>query len=483
MGESNEMAKRIVVIGGGPGGYVAAIRSAQLGAEVTLIEEDSVGGTCLNRGCIPSKVMKRTAEILNDFNKAQEFGISVNGVVRPDMKALMARKEAVISDQTTGILKLLDHNKVCFMKGHAHLKGPNISEVKLEDGKTVEVPWDRLILSMGSRPLNIPSFPFDGKRVISSNDALNLQEIPESMLIVGGGVIGCEFAFIFASLGSKVTIVEAMDRLLPLPSVDKDCSKIIQREMKKRKIDFMLSRTVERIEKAGRKACVTIGPSQFGGKVNEKELTPLSLETDKVLVSIGRDPNTNHIGMENLGINMDKKGWILTDEQMRTNIEGVYAVGDVLGPSKIMLAHVASKEGLVAAENAVGNNLEMDYDVVPGAIFTMPEVACVGLTEIEAEERGYNIRSDKVLFRNLGKAHVIGEIAGEAKIISEVDNGRILGVHMVGPHVTDLIAEAALAMNTGCTVKQLAETLHAHPTLSEIMFEVALKATDRSLHG
>ena len=214
------MAKKIAIIGGGPGGYVAALRSAQLGAEVTLIEEDNVGGTCLNRGCIPSKVMKRTAEILNDFNRAQEFGISVKGIIRPDMKALMTRKETVISNQTGGILKLLDHNRVCFMKGHAYLKGPDLAEVKLGNGKTVEVPWDRLILAVGSRPLNIPSFPFDGKIVISSNEALNLQEIPESMLIVGGGVIGCEFGFIFASLGSRVTIVEAMDRLLPIPSVD-----------------------------------------------------------------------------------------------------------------------------------------------------------------------------------------------------------------------------------------------------------------------
>jgi len=477
------MEKKITIIGGGPGGYVAAIRSAQLGAEVILIEEDSVGGTCLNRGCIPSKVMKRTAEILNDFKRAQEFGISVKGVIHPDMKALMDRKETVISNQVRGIHKLLIHNKVRLVKGHAHVRGPNLAQVKLKDDKTVEVPWDRLILAMGSRPLNIPTFPFDGKRVISSNEALNLQEIPESMLIVGGGVIGCEFGFIFSSLGSKVTIVEAMDRLLSIPSVDKDCSKVIQREMKKRKIDFMVNRTVERVEKDGRKTRATIGPSPFGGQLNEKELTPLTLETDKVLVCIGREPNTAHIGLETLGVKTDKKGWIFADERIQTNIPGVYAVGDVLGPSKIMLAHVASKEGLVAAENAMDGRMEMDYNVVPGAIFTMPEVACVGLTEIEARERGSNVRTDSVLFRNLGKAHVIGEIAGEAKIISETGDGRVLGVHMVGPHVTDLIAEATLAMNTGCTVKQLAETMHPHPTLSEIMFEVSLKAIDSSLHG
>ena len=477
------MAKKITIIGGGPGGYVAAIRSAQLGAEVTLIEEESVGGTCLNRGCIPSKVLKRTAEILNDFRRAQEFGISVKGVIHPDMKALMAKKETVIANQTKGIHKLLDHNRVNLVKGRAHLRGPNLAEVKLENGKTAEVSWDRLILAMGSRPLNIPSFPFDYNMVISSNEGLNLQEIPESMLIVGGGVIGCEFGFIFSSLGSKVTIVEAMDRLLPLPSVDKDCSKVIQREMKKRKIGFMVSRTVESVEKDGGKARVVIGPSHFGGKLNEKELTPLTLEMEKVLVCIGREPNTARMGIEALGIKMDKKGWIHADERMQTNIPGVYAIGDVLGPSKIMLAHVASKEGLVAAENAMDGRMEMDYNVVPGAIFTMPEVACVGLTEIQAEERGYDIRADKVLFRNLGKAHVIGEIAGEAKIISEAGDGRVLGVHMVGPHVTDLITEATLAINTGCTVKQLAETLHPHPTLSEIMFEAALKAQDRSLHG
>ncbi|MBE9547204.1 MAG: FAD-dependent oxidoreductase, partial [Proteobacteria bacterium] len=355
--------------------------------------------------------------------------------------------------------------------------------VKSVDGETVEVPWDKLILATGSEPLDIPSFPFDGKRIISSNDALNLQEIPESILIVGGGVIGCEFASIFASLGSAVTVVEAMSRMLPLPSVDEDCSKVIQREMKKRRIKFMVNRTVEKAEVDGKKIKVTIGPSPFNRKPREKDLAPLTVEVDRVLVCIGRSPNTADIGLEKLGVKMDDNGWIIADERMETGVPSVYAIGDVLGPSKVMLAHVASAEGLIAAENAMGGNRTMNYGVVPGAIFTMPEVANVGLTEAQAKEQGYNIRADSALFRTLGKAQVIGEIAGQVKIVSDAENGKILGVHIVGPHATDLIAEGTLAMQTGCTVAELAETIHAHPTLSEVMLEASFKAMDRPLHG
>lgn len=477
------MTTRITIIGAGPGGYVAAIRAAQMGAEVTLVEMDNVGGTCLNRGCIPSKIMKTTAEMLEHFHRAQEFGITVNGKALPDMERLAARKEKLIQSQTKGILGLLSHHKIRYLKGCGTIKGPNIAEVWQEDGNVLEVPWDRLILALGSRPMDLPLFPFDGKRIISSNDALNLYNIPESMLIVGGGVIGCEFAFIFNSLGSKVTIVEALSRILPLPSVDEDCSKILQREMKKRKINFLVNKTAEKFEDNGKKLKVTIGPSPFLQELKEKEKKSLTAEIDCVLVGIGRSPNTENAGLEKIGVKTDKKGWIITDEKMETSAPFVYAIGDVLGPLKIMLAHVASSEGLVAAENAMGQSRIMNYNAVPGAIFTMPEVADVGLTEIMAKEQGYNVRSDTVLFRSLGKAHVIGEIAGQAKIVSDAENGRILGVHIVGAHAADLIAEGTLAIQMHATVKDLSETIHAHPTLSEIMLETAFKAFDRSLHG
>jgi len=477
------MAHKITVIGAGPGGYVAAIRAAQLGAEVTVIEQDAVGGTCLNWGCIPSKVMKTTAEMLEKFHRAQEFGIEVHGTIRPNMKALMARKQVVIQNQIKGVLKLFKHHRIRYLAGKGIIEGPHRAAVRLSDGTILDVPWDSLILALGSQQLGMSSFPFDGKRILSTNHALSLDEIPDSMLILGGGVIGCEFAFIFASLGSQVTVVEALSRLLPLPWVDEDCSKVLEREMKKRKITFMVNRTVEGVEEAEGRCRVVIGRSPFAQTAKEKDITPLIADADKVLICIGRKPTTAGIGLEKLGVELDEAGWIMANERMETNVSDIYGIGDALGPSKVMLAHVASMEGIIAAENAMGESRTMHYDAVPGTVFTMPEVANVGLTEVQAREQGYDVRSDTVLFRNLGKAHVIGEIAGQAKIVSDRENGRILGVHLVGPHVSDLIAEAALAMQLGCTVKQLADTMHAHPTLPEIMLEASFKALDRPLHG
>ena len=477
------MAKRVTIIGAGPGGYVAAIRAAQLGAEVSVIEQDNIGGTCLNWGCIPSKIMITTAGMLDGFQRAHEFGLKVEGRIYPDMQQLMARKAKVIQDQAKGILELLNHHKITFLRGKGIIAGPGLTTVHAVDGLVQEVPWDKLILATGTQPLNFPAFPFDGEKILSSNDVLSLLEIPRSVLIAGGGVIGCEFAFILASLGSEVTVVEALDRLLPLPSVDEDCSKVLQREMKKRRIKFMVRRVVESVDRTGEKLRVTIGPSPLVSGLTEKEKEPLTVEADKMVVCVGRKPNTAAMGFEKLGIEMDGKGWIIADEQMRTNVPDVYAIGDILGPSKIMLAHVASAEAAVAAENAMGGNRIMAYDAVPGAIFTSPEVANVGLTEAQARERGFSVRADTVLFRTLGKAQVIGEIAGEAKIISDAENGRILGVHMIGPHVTDLIAEGTLAIRMQATVRDLAETIHAHPTLAEIMLEASFKSLDRSLHG
>lgn len=473
---------RIAVLGGGPGGYIAAIRAAQLGAEVTLIEADNVGGTCLNRGCIPSKVMITTAEMLEKFQRAAEFGVTVEGSVRPDMQRLMARKNAVIKSQIKGIENLLKHHKIQLIKGIGYIRKPGLAAVRQADGG-LEIPWDRLILATGTTPLEIPAFPFDGQKIISSDHALNLETVPASMVIVGGGVIGCEFAFILSALGSRVTVVEALSRLLPLPSVDEACSKVLQREMKKRKIKFLVNRTVETAEEAGDILQITIGASPFVSSPSPKDQQPLTVEAAQMLVCIGRQPSTADIGLEALGIQPDDRGWLVADDHMETGVPGVYAIGDLLGPAKIMLAHVAWTEAMVAAENAMGGDRSMDYTVVPGAIFTTPEVANVGLSETQAAERGLDLRTDSVLFRTLGKAQVIGEIAGEAKIISDAGSGRILGVHIVGPHATDLIAEATVVMQMGGSVGDIAQTIHAHPTLAEIMMEVSFKALDRSLHG
>lgn len=478
------MTVKIAILGAGPGGYVAAVRAAQLGADVTVIEEENVGGTCLNWGCIPSKVMITTAELLEKFKKADAFGITVEGSVRPNMQRLMERKNAVIQAQTKGILDLLKHHHIRYLKGTGYIRDKGLAAVRLPNGEEQELSWDKLILATGTRPFNLPNLAFDGHKVLSSNDALCLQEVPESIMIVGGGVIGCEFAFLLSALGSKVTIVEALPRMLPLPSVDEDCSKVLQREMKKRKINFIVNKTVERFDEVNGKLRVTIGPSPFLENPTEKDKKPLSENVDKILVCIGRKPNTTNIdGFDSVGVQLDGKGWVMTNERMETSAADVYAIGDLLGPSKIMLAHVASTEGLVAAENAMAGRRSMDYNIVPGAIFTSPEVANVGLTEAQAKTQGYEVRADSVLFRTLGKAQVIGDIAGQAKIVSEIGSGKILGVHIIGPHATDLIAEGTLALQTGAKVQDLAATIHAHPTLAEIMLENSLKALDRSLHG
>jgi dihydrolipoamide dehydrogenase len=477
------MKKRIVVIGAGPGGYVAAIRAAQLGGDVTLVEKENVGGTCLNWGCIPTKVLVTTAELLEKFGRASEFGIAAVGQVRADLERLMARKAAIVQSQRDGIRKLIQHNRIRYINGRAVIRGPGLAEVGRPGEPPLELAWDRLILATGTRPLEIPAFPFDGKRILSSDHALSLSDIPDSMIIVGGGVIGSEFASIFSALGSRVAVVEALSRMLPLPSVDESCSKTLEREMKKRKIAFHVNRVVESVEETKSGVRASIGPSPFLEAPSLKDQKTFTVEAEKVLVCVGRRPDTGDLGLGTLGLETDPKGWIIVDERMETSVPGVYAVGDILGPSKIMLAHVASTEGNVAAENAMGQNRSMDYTVVPGAVFSSPEIADVGLTETQAGAAGLNARSDTVLFRALGKAQAMGEIAGQAKIVSDAESGKILGVHIVGAHATDLIGEAALAMKMEASVQDLAETIHAHPTLPEIMLEASFKALGRSLHG
>lgn len=476
------MGTRITILGAGSGGYIAAIKAAQLGAQVTLIERDNIGGTCLNWGCIPTKIFKTTAEVMERFRRAGELGVEVDGEVRPNMARLVDRKQKVVNNLATGILKILDSCKIQYVRGEGRVLEPTTVRVKRMDDSTVDVDFDRLILATGSVPLDIPAFPFDGEKILSSDDAINLQEIPDSILVVGAGAIGCEFAFIFSSLGSVVTVVEAMSRLLPLPSVDGDCSKVIQREMKKRKIRFMVNRTVEKVEEDGKKVRVTIGPSPFGQEPRGKQPKPATVEVDRVLVCIGRKPNAPGLGLERLGLKMDDKGWIAANHRMETNVPHVYAIGDALGPSKIMLAHVASAEGKVAAENALGGNRGMNYDVVPFGVFTLPEVACVGLTEDQAREQSPDVRGDTFLLRILGRAQAMGEIAGQVKIISDTQTKKILGVHIVGPHAADLISEGTLALQMGATVKDLADAIHVHPTLSEALMEASHKALGAPLH-
>ncbi len=476
------MSMRIGVIGAGPGGYIAAIRAAQLGAQVVVVEQEAIGGCCLNWGCIPTKTLKATADTLDKIHKAQELGIDLEGTVRPNMERIMARKNEVISIMAEGIHKIFESHSIRFITGDAEIRDPKTLRVTSSGKDPEDIGVDKIIVAAGSRPLDIPAFPFDGRAILSSSHALLLTKVPESILIVGGGVIGCEFASIFEALGSKVTVVEALPRLVGIPSVDEDCSALILRELKKQKVKVLLDKTVVSTEILDRSVKVTIGPSPFLKEVKEKDKKPQVVEAEKVLVSVGRQSNSKALGLERLGIAMDARGWVVANERMETNIPGVYAIGDILGPSKIMLAHVASTEGIVAAENAFGNSRRMNYDVVPSAIFTSPEMANVGLTEIQAKERGHDPRGDTFLFRALGKSQAIGEIVGQVKMVSDAKTKKILGVHIVGPHATDLISEGTLAIQLGATVEDLAHTIHAHPTLAEIFAETSHKAMDACLH-
>jgi dihydrolipoamide dehydrogenase len=476
------MAVKIVIIGGGPGGYVAALRAAALGGQVTLIEKENLGGTCLNWGCIPSKIMKHSADMLVKFSEAGKLGIRVEGKILPDMAALMERKNKILDIQRTGIASLLKTGHVSVEKGRARIKDPGRIEVALNDGTYKELEYDRLILATGTEPLNVPAFPFDHDRIVSSNDILQLTEIPKSLVIVGGGVIGCEFACIFSALGAEVTIVEAMSRLLPLPSVDEDCSKLLLKEMKKRKIMVLCDTVVQSAEINGDLLSIRLAVSPFTDNKDPKKLKAEEIQAEKMAVCIGRSALSKDLGLETIGLGPTPQGWIEVDDRMETCIKGVYAIGDILGPQKVMLAHVASHEGIIAAENVMGRESLMNYEVIPGAIFTMPEIGTVGLSEAEAVKNGLDIDCFTVNFRILGKAQAIDELPGFAKMIVEKNSGKILGVHLMGAHATDLIAEATLAVQKGLTAKDLAHTIHAHPTLAEIMGEVALKASGTPIH-
>ena len=477
------MSVKVIVIGGGPGGYIAALRAAALGGEVSLVEKENLGGTCLNWGCIPSKIMKNSADVLLKCKEAEHLGIQITGEITPDMPALMARKEKILASQRKGIDGLLSSRGVTVEMGCGRIAAPGKVEVTDDQGNVKTLEYDKLILATGTKPMDVADFPFDHERVLSSNDILTLDRIPESLTIVGGGVIGCEFACIFAALGSQVTIVEAMSRLLPLPSVDTGISKLLLREMKKKKIKVICDTVVKSCEAGEDGVSISLGLSPFTDNPKPKKLKQETISSEVMAVCIGRTPLSKELGVENIGLESQGPGWIPANDAMETGVDGVYAIGDILGPEKVMLAHVASHEGLVAAENAMGMESKMAYHAVPGGIFTMPEIGTVGLSEDEAKKVGMDVETASVNFRVLGKAQAIDEIAGEAKMIIESGSQKVLGVQIMGPHATDLITEATLAVEKGLTAKDVAHTIHAHPTLGEIMGEVASKVTGMPLHG
>ena len=445
------MNLRVVVLGGGPGGYVAAIRAAQLGGKVALIEERELGGVCLNRGCIPTKALTESVHVLSLARRGAEFGVSCSDIA-PDYARMAQRKDEICDRLRKGVAMLLKKNKVEVIQGRGKLVNRNVIEVKRES-ETNRVTGENLILATGSEPLRPKIFPFDGKTVLTSDDALKLENPPESVLIIGGGYIGAEWASIFRGLGSSVTVVEMMEQLLPRS--DADIARELFRSFRRARIAVHLGTKVESVEaKDGRCTCTLS---------NEK-----NVEVEKVLICIGRSPSSTDIGLEAVGLETDR-GAIPIDEHCRTAAPNIYAIGDVT--AKLMLAHLASRQGIVAAECAMGRASKIDYRVVPACVFTHPEIASVGMTNTECAAAGIEVKEARFPFLALGKAQAMGETTGWTKIIADAKTGEVLGVHIIGFHASDLIAEAALAMAMEATVEEIAHTIHAHPTLPEAIME------------
>ncbi len=460
------MPIKLTIIGAGPGGYVAAIRAAQRGAHVTVIENSEVGGVCLNQGCIPTKALIASANALARMRNAVDYGLEVTGTVGYNLAGICERKDKIVATQVRGIRSLFKSWGVNLIEGRGALLAPDIVRAVRKDGTTLDFKSDRIIIATGSRPARIPHIDFDGADVISSDEAVQLKKIPKSILIVGAGVIGCEFAFIYRMFGAEVTLAEMLPR--SLSTEDEDMAGIIEREFKKTKIRFFPGVKVEKIEKRGNGSVVT---TLTGGR---------NIETEMVLVSIGRSMNSEGLGLDALGIARGGRGEIQVNEKLETNVAGIYAVGDVTG--KFLLAHVASHQGLAAVENALGGGEKMDYAVVPSGIFTMPEIGSVGLREADARNRNIAYRIGTFPYRALGKAHAMGEITGMAKIISSAQDDSILGVHICGAHAADLIHEGALAIRAGVTAGQLGSMIHAHPTLAEAVMEAAEDVHTRAIH-
>lgn len=456
---------KVAVIGGGPGGYVAAIKAAMLGAEVTVIEKRKVGGTCLNAGCIPTKALLASSSVLSCIKEAKDFGIHINGEVESNFNDIMSRKNKIVNQLISGIEFLFEKRGIKLVNGFGKLIDKNKIEVNKEDGSKEIVETDKIILANGSQPVILPMFPYDGDKIITSDEALNLKEVPKSLLIVGGGVIGCEFGQFFRNLGGEVTIVEMFDQLLPLE--DKDVAKQLQRQFKKDKIKVMTGVRIEKCEIVDNEVVATLS--------NGKEV-----RAEKALLSIGRKPYLDNSGVEDIGIQLER-GKVVVNENLETNIEGIYAIGDLINTP--FLAHVASKEGLIAAQNAVcGNSKTVNYAAVPRCVYTEPEVAGVGKTEKELQEKGIEYNTGQFDFRALGKAQAIGHFQGFIKILADKSD-KIIGASIVGPHATDLLTELSLAVHLGLTVEEVGEVIHAHPTLSEGIMEALHDVHGECVHA
>jgi dihydrolipoamide dehydrogenase len=467
---------RLVVIGGGPGGYTAALEAARRGAEVTLVSDEPLGGTCLWRGCIPTKTLRASAHVLDLVRRGGEFGLRTEGSTRPDPAGLRDRLTGVIGVQARGLEDLFKQNKIAVKQGRGRLSGPGRLTLRTEDGEDA-LAYDRLIIAVGARAAAPPGLDIDGRGVWSSDHALELADIPGRLLVVGAGPVGAELAMIFRLLGSEVTLVEYFGRVLPLPGVDEDLSTTLLREMKKRRIKVTLNQRVAGLQPDGQDG-LTVRLAPAPGAAQASKAGQVSV--DRVLVAVGRRPNTFELGLETVGLSPNEAGWIEVNDSLETGVPGIYAVGDVLGPSRLMLAHAASAEGQIAAQNALGLSppARLDYDQIPYAVFTFPEAAGVGLTEAQARERGMEIKTAVYHLRALGRAQAEGEIAGLVKLIAAADGGRLVGGHICGAGAAEMIHEVAGALTLSASAADLAAMVHAHPTMSEGLGECARLLAD-----
>lgn len=457
----------VAVIGGGPAGYVAAIRAAQLGGKVVLVEKEKLGGVCLNIGCIPTKVLVKSCEVLSTIKRAKEFGVEVGEDIKINLPRLMGRKKRIVARLVGGVGYLLKKNKVQWIKGEGNLIDPSTILIR-EEGKEQRLKAKKIIIATGSLPANLPIKGIDEKAVITSTEALEIEDIPENFLIIGGGVIGIEFANIYSTLGSKVTIVELLPRILP--GEDAEISEKLKQIMIKRGINILTSSTVDSVK---REETGYVGVVKTPQGIKE-------IPFDKMLVSVGRRANSTKIGLEQVGIKTDKKGWIQVNSRMQTNIPNIYAAGDVVGG--YLLAHIAYIEGEIAAENAMEKFSEVNYRAVPRFVCSTPEMAAVGLTEEEAKKRGHHVKVGKFPFIANGKALIIGESEGMVKIICNAETEEVLGIHILGPQATDLILEGTISINLETTLEEMINTIHPHPGLGEAIREAALDAQGRVIH-
>ena len=462
----------VAVIGSGPGGYVAAIRAGQLGKKVVCIEKEQAGGVCLNIGCIPSKALISAAKQYDKLSHIDAMGITVSDR-KLDVGQLMKWKGTVVDKMTSGVKLLIKSAGGQLISGTAKLRGPRTIEVEGPDGKFI-VEAEHIIIATGSRPITVPGFTVDNKRIHDSTGALSLPEVPKRLAVIGGGYIGLELGIMWAKLGAKLTVVEFTDQLLP--GNDPDLVNVVARKLKKLGAEVYLNHKALRVDEGNGALKLAAVPRNAEGQ-KDKEL---AIDCDHILVTVGRRPNSENLGLETVGVKVDARGFITVDKQQRTNVKNIFAIGDVCGQP--MLAHKASREGEVAAEVIAGHKAEMDAVAIPAVIFTDPEIGSVGLTEKQAVEQGHKVVTGRYNFAALGRALAALETEGFVKIVADADTQQVLGLHIVGPSATDLISEGAFALEMGSFLPDLALSIHPHPTLGEAVMEAAKAALGESPH-